>query len=160
MTPQTQQQPLGQEAAVAVLQTTTRHLEERVTELVKSNSDGMSAIVEKLDEIQKQGAIIASMAAEQRSHSEGLARAFGEIKAVETLVKSEIARVEQKCDTNAAAITKQEGSTQFAKGGLWVLTGVAALILGVLVWALNPVLQTPREIQEIKLQLERMKTTP
>jgi hypothetical protein len=162
MTPQNQQPQLGQEAAVAVLQTTTQHLETRVGELVKSTNDGMAAIATKLDEISKQSAILAQLAAEQANHSKGLERAFGELRAVEVAGKSEVARLEQKIDHNTTSITEIKGQAQFAKGGLYVLGAVGVLVLGVLIWALNPTLQQAgKNAEEIKeIQLNEMKYHP
>lgn len=154
MTSQNPQPQLGQEAAVAVLQTTTTHLEQRMTELVKTTSDGMTSIAAKLDEISKQSTIIAQLAAEQQAHSRGLERAFGEISRVEALNKSEVARVEQKIDHNGSQINEIKGSVAFAKGGLYVLGAVGALVIALMVWALSPTLnQASQNAEDIK-QLE------
>lgn len=150
MTPQTSVPPVGQEAAVAALQATTQHLNERVGELAKATNDGLQSIAHKLDEISKQSAEIAAIAASQREHGTGLERAFGQIAATNL-------RVDQLAE-------KQHSTEKIAatgRGGLVVLAAVGAILFSVIGWAVNPVLQTAgqnaQEIMELKLDLERLR---
>lgn len=150
MTPQTPAPPVGQEAAVAALQATTQHLNERVGELAKATSDGLQSITHKLDEISRQSVEIASIAAAQREHGTGLERAFGEIRA--TNLRVDILGDKQNHIEKVAAT---------GRGGLIVLSAVGAIIISLIVWAVNPVLQAAsentREIMKLQLEIERLK---
>lgn len=142
MTPQTPVQPLGQEAAVAVLQTTTRHLEERVSELVKSTNDGNAAIGQKLDKIAEQSTLLATLQAEQTAHSTGLARAF------------------ERLDAHDKRLLETDKKAATARGGLIVLGAVGAVIFTVVGWLINPILEqsslNTRLIYELTQKVERL----
>lgn len=150
MTQQTPLTPVSQEAAVAALQATTTHLNERVGDLARATEAGMANIAHKLDEIQKQAQQIAAIAASQREASTAIERAFGEIRATNTrldLLATQQIDIEKKAAT--------------ARGGLIVLSGVAALVMAIVGWALNPVIQTAsanaREIVQLQIELARIK---
>jgi hypothetical protein len=153
MTPQTPAPPVGQEAAVAALQATTQHLNERVGELTKATNDGLQAITHKLDEISRQSAEIAAIAAAQREHGTGLERAFGQIAASNLRIDQ---LAEKQHNTEKVAAT--------GRGGLIVLSAIGAILFSVIAWAVNPVLQTAgenaKEIMELKLDLEKIRKQP
>jgi len=143
MTPQTQPPQLGQEAAVAVLQTTTTHLEQRISELVKNHSDGMALIGTKLDEIARQSTLLATLQAEQTNHSTGLARAFERLDAQ---------------DRRLLDIDKKAAS---ARGGLFMLSAISGVVLALATIFVAPIVnqayENTKEIQRLEVELEKLK---
>lgn len=146
MTPQTPITPVSQEAAVAALQATTQHLNERVGDLAKATQEGMQSIAHKLDEISRQSSEIAAIAAAQREHGNGLERAFGDIRTTNERINAVVVDVK--------AVEK---TANMARGGLIVLSGIGMLVIGLLVWALSPTLQAANqnavEIRKLELRI-------
>ena len=150
MTPQAPVLPVAQDAAVAALQATTTHLNEKVTDLAKATNDGLQSIAHKLDEISRQSAEIAAISAAQREHGNGLERAFGDIRATN-----------ERINAITMQVTDVDKKVTFARGGIVVLSAIGGLMIALLVWALTPILNQASDnatkIQELELQIEKIK---
>jgi hypothetical protein len=72
----------GQDAHVAVLQAQQVSLENTLRDLSKNVNDGFAAMATKMDRINEITTSIAAITARQEGHSDGLARAFAELKSV------------------------------------------------------------------------------
>ena len=85
----------GQDAAVAVLQAQQSTLEVQNRELAKSVNEGFAAINAKIDRISDIAIAITQMSARQEAHSEGLSRAFNEIKGTHEALDRSVAEMTQ-----------------------------------------------------------------
>ena len=78
----TPSQQLGQDASVAVLQVQIQNQQQTMLDLARTVNEGMATLSSKVDRLSEVASIIATISERMASHSDGLQRAFGEVRAV------------------------------------------------------------------------------
>ena len=154
----------GQDPDVAVIKEKLQTLSEGLRELAKATTEGMAATNVRLERVTEIALNLTQVQARMESHGEGLQRAFAAIKDVETAVealRTDGLSWREKHDVAHAAIERR---MNFAHGGIWALTGVAAIVMGVIIWALTPwferINDNTNDIKQLQIQQARPIAAP
>ncbi len=148
--------PAGRDADIAVLQAQQTATADAMRDLSRSVSEGFAAINAKVDRVNEQNSHIVQMQTEQRSHSEGLQRAF-----------STLASLNEKFDRHemAQATWKSEVERRLNTGRAVILTigAVGSLVITISFFFMKPWLDLVVDIQQkqhlIELEQQRHKLT-
>lgn len=162
---------------MAVLQAHQTNLEAQVRDLARTVQEGFASMGAKMDRLNEISLTIAQMSARQESHSDGLARAFGEIRAlgerfdaglaqirqfersIDTRFESQDQLRRQEREAHAAEHRQIDRRFTFAQGALWAMGAVGTLALGLLVWAASQYIDTIDRTAERVRSLEIQQAT-
>lgn len=142
----------GRDAEVAVLQAQQSATNDAMRDLSRSVSEGFAAINTKLDRVSEQSTHIAQMQAEQRSHSEGLTRAFSTL----TSLSEKVDRHENKQSSWAAEVEKRLNT---GRAVILTIGAVAGLVITISFFFMKPwldvVQQSQQKLHQMELELQR-----
>jgi hypothetical protein len=157
MTPSTN---AGQDPAVAVLQAQQSTLDSSMRDLARTMSEGFASMNTKMDRLGDISLSLAGMAARQEAHSDGLQRAFSELKSMREAADRQIADQADYAEKQAEVHKTIDNRLNTARGvAIGVMFAWTALV-GLLTWGATSYISETRanteKIHAIQLENARI----
>ncbi len=157
MTPTTN---AGQDPAVAVLQMQQSTLDSSMRDLARTMSEGFASMNTKMDRLGDISLSLASMAARQEAHSDGLSRAFNELKSLREAMTKGIDDHAEYAEKQALIHSDIDKRMSTARGVALGLMFAWTSLIGLLTWAASTYIAETREntsrIHQIQLENARI----